>query len=32
MLMMEVPGRTFRFELYDYGGPYVLGKGGRSSG
>ena len=26
--MLEVPGRTFRFELHDYGGPYVLGKHG----
>jgi hypothetical protein len=27
--VLEVPGHTFRFELHDYGGPYVLGKMGR---
>ncbi len=26
--VLVVPGRTFRFELHDYGGPYVLGKHG----
>ena len=27
--VLGVPGRIFRFELHDYGGPYVLGKQGR---
>jgi len=27
--VLEVPGRTFRFELRDIGGPFVLGKSGR---
>ena len=27
--VLEVPGHTFRFELHDYGGPYVLSKLGR---
>ncbi len=26
---LEVPGYTFRFELHDYGGPFVLGKHGQ---
>jgi hypothetical protein len=26
---LEVPGHTFRFELHDHGGPYVLGKQGK---
>jgi len=26
---LEVPGHTFRFELHDHGGPYVLGKHGK---
>ncbi len=27
--VLEVPGRTFRFELHQHGGPFVLGKQGR---
>ncbi len=26
--VLEVPGRTFRFEVHDHGGPYVLSKSG----
>jgi hypothetical protein len=26
---LEVPGHTFRFELHDHGGPFVLGKQGK---
>jgi hypothetical protein len=28
-LALEVPGHTFRFELHDHGGPFVLGKHGK---
>ena len=27
---LEVPGHTFRFELHDHGGPFVLSKHGRA--
>jgi len=27
---LEVPGHTFRFELHEHGGPFVLGKHGKA--